>query len=275
MPRFSAALIGVLLLSSVAQAGVYEYADTTGFSIAQFASGTTPKQFAFPGAGGPLDMTRTTTVGTGLSLTTRTVTFSGTSPYDNPDWITGTRNFYGIVDSGTGASPVITLTSVFASPLQTNAFLVFTDVEFGEKIYVKAYDGASLIPYGNLAFTKWNGNSASGTSVNTNWNAEAGYSGLLVSGTPYGYSNPVVTLQSSQPISSIEYTIDMGSATNSLGFNYVVPVPEPSSMALATAASLVGAVWLRGRQRKHRTSRRRSPISTAGEAAPASRPACR
>lgn len=246
--RFFAALLGIVLVSSVAQAGVYEYADTTGFSIGQFASGTTPKQFAFPGAGGPLDMTRTTTVGTGLSLTTRTVTYSGTSPYNNPDWITGTRNFYGIVDSGTGASPIITFTSMFASPLQTDAFLVFTDVEFGEKIYVKAYDGESLIPYESLAFTKWNGGSTSGTSVNTTWNTEAGYSGILVSGTPYGFSNPVVTLQSLQPISSIEYTIDMGSAANSLGFNYVVPVPEPSTAALAAAAAFFGTVWLRGRR---------------------------
>lgn len=243
-PLAIAMLVGAAALP-VAAAQTYEYADTTGFTVALFPSGTTPKQFAFPGAGGPLDMTRTTTAGTGLSLTTRTVTYSGTAPYGNPDWITGTRDFYGIVDSGTGASPVITFTSGFASPLQTSAYLVFTDVEFGEKIYVKAYNGASLIPYGDLAFTKWNGNSTSGTSVNTTWNVEAGYSGLLLSGTPFGFSNPVVTLQSAQPISSLEYTVDMGSASNSLGFNFAVPVPEPTSAALVCVAAAAALAWRR------------------------------
>ncbi|MFM7243837.1 MAG: PEP-CTERM sorting domain-containing protein [Planctomycetaceae bacterium] len=171
-------------------------------------------------------MTRTSTVGTGLSLTTRTVTYSGSAPYNNPAWITG----------------------AFATPLQTSSYLVFTDVEFGKKITVKAHNGASLIPYGDLAFTKWNGNSTSGTSVNTTWNVEAGSSGLLLSGTPFGFSNPVVTLQSAQPISSLEYTIDMGSATNSLGFNFAVPVPEPATLGLAASAALGATMWLRRRR---------------------------
>jgi hypothetical protein len=232
----------------VAVAQTYDYADTTGFTINAFPSGTTPAPFAFPAAGGPIDMTRTTTLGTGLSLTTRTVTYSGSAPYDNPAWIAGTRNFFGINDSGTGANPVITFTSAFTAPLQTSSYLVFTDVEFGEKIYVRAYSGTSLIPFGDLAFTKWNGNSTSGTSVNTTWNVEAGYSGLLLSGTPFGFSNPVVTLQSAQPISSLEYTIDMGSATNSLGFNFAVPVPEPTTLTLAASASVGAMVWRRRRR---------------------------
>jgi hypothetical protein len=242
-----AAVLVIAVISLPAFGNVYEYADTTGFTISLFPSGTTPNSFAFPGAGGPLQMTRTTTVNTGLSLNTRTVTYSGSSPYDNPAWIAGTRNFYGIADSGTGTSPVMTFNTSFAAPLQTNAYLVFTDVEFGEKIYVKAYNGASLIPFGSLTFTKWNGNSTSGTSVNTTWNVEAGYSGLLVSGTPFGFSNPVVTLQSSEPISSIEYMIDMGSATNSLGFNFAVPVPEPSAVVLMAWAGLSAAAVLRRR----------------------------
>ncbi|MBM4011989.1 MAG: hypothetical protein FJ286_11515 [Planctomycetes bacterium] len=208
MARPSLALVACLLVSSAAVAQTYDYADTTGFTTSLFPSGTTPTQFAFPAAGGPIDMTRTSTVGTGLSLTTRTVTYSGSAPYNNPAWITGTRNFFGINDSGTGVNPVVTFSSAFTAPLQSSAYLVFTDVEFGEKIYVKAYNGASLIPFGDLAFTKWNGNSTSGMSVNTTWNVEAGYSGLLLSGTPFGFSNPVVTLQSTQPISSLEYMID-------------------------------------------------------------------
>jgi hypothetical protein len=248
--RISLCVVACLAICSAAVGQTYEYADTTGFRISDFPSGTTPQQFAFPGAGGPIDMTRTTTVGTGISLTTRTVTYSGSAPYNNPDWITGTRNFYGLVDSGTGSSPVVTFTSGFTSPLQTNAYLVFTDVEFGEKIYVKAYNGASLIPFGDLAFTKWSGNSSSGTSVNTTWNLEAGYSGLLLSGTPFGFTNPVVTLQSTQPISSLEYTIDMGSAANSLGFNFAVPVPvpEPTTLSLAASAALGATMWLRRRR---------------------------
>lgn len=246
VPVLAVLVAGALLPAANGQ--TYEYADTTGFTVAGFPSGTTPTQFAFPGAGGPIDMTRTSTVGTGLSLTTRTVTYSGSTPYDNPAWIAGTRNFFGINDSGTSATPVITFTGAFTAPLQTSSYLVFTDVEFGEKIYVKAYNGASLIPFADLAFAKWNGNSTTGTSVNTTWNTEAGYSGLLLSGTPFGFSNPVVTLQSSQPISSLEYTIDMGSATNSLGFNFAVPVPEPTSLALAASAALGVTIVLRRRR---------------------------
>lgn len=244
---FAVSVCVTLAATSAVVADTYEYADTSGFRISGFPSGTTPTQFAFPAAGGPIAMTRTTTANTGLSLTTRTVTYSGSSPYNNPDWITGTRNFFGIVDSGSGATPIITLTSGFASPLQTNAFLVFTDVEFGERIYIKAFNGASLIPFGDLTFAKWNGGSTSGMSVNTTWNSETGYSGLLLSGTPFGFSNPVVTLQSSQPISSLEYTIDMGSAANSLGFNFAVPVPvpEPSTIVLAASAGIVATTWLR------------------------------
>jgi hypothetical protein len=249
MRHLAPAITCVFLIAAVAAADIYEYADTSGFRIATFPSGTTPTQFAFPGSGGPIDMTRTSTAGSGLTLTTRTVTYSGSSPYNNPEWIAGTRDFYGIVDSGTSANPVISFTSAFASPLQTNAFLVFTDVEYGEKIYVKAYNGLNLIPYANLTFTKWNGNSTSGTSVNTTWNVEAGYSGILVSGTPYGFSNPVVTLQASEPISSVEYMIDMGPAQNSLGFNFVVPVPEPSTSSLAAIAGLGAVGWLRRRRR--------------------------
>ena len=55
----------------------------------------------------------------------------------------------------------------------------------------------------------------------------------------------MVTLQSSQPISSLEYTIDMGSASNSLGFNFAVPVPEPTTLALAASAGLSATMWLR------------------------------
>ena len=248
MSRIGLCAFACLFVSTVAVGQTYEYADTTGFRVSLFPSGTTPTQFAFPGAGGPIDMTRTTTVGTGISLTTRTVTYSGSAPFSNPDWIAGTRDFFGLVDSGTGTSPVVTFTSAFTSPLQTNAYLVFTDVEFGEKIYVKAYNGASLIPFGDLSFTKWNGNSSSGTSVNTTWNVEAGYSGLLLSGTPFGFSNPVVTLQSTQPISSLEYTIDMGSAANSLGFNFAVPVPEPTALSLAASVALGATMWLRRRR---------------------------
>ncbi|MFM1996265.1 MAG: hypothetical protein RLZZ111_652 [Planctomycetota bacterium] len=259
MVRLAFAFMVSVSLASIATAEVYQYADTNGFTIGLFPSGTTPSQFAFPASGGPIDMTRSTSTDTGLSLTTRTVTYSAASPYDNPDWIAGTRNFFGIVDSGTGSSPVMTFTSTFTAPLQSNSYLVFTDVEFGEKVYVRAYNDASLIPYADLTFTKWNGGDPNGTAVNTTWNPEAGFSGLLLSGTPYGFSNPVVTLQSSQPISGLEYMIDMGSATNSLGFNFAAPiaVPEPSAMALV-ATALVGTTA------RMRRRRRRAPTSGAG-----------
>lgn len=246
--RTATAILAALALMPAAYGGLYEYADTTGFTTGSFSSGSS-KQFAFPANGGPITMTRTTTVGTGLSLEQRTVTYSGSAPYDNPDWIAGTRSFYGIRDSGTGVNPVITVSGTFTNPLPITGFLVFTDVEYGEQISIKAYNGDSLIPFGDLTFTKWNGGSTSGTSVNTTWNTGAGLSGILVSGTPYGFSNPVVTLQSAQPISSFDYTIDMGSAINSLGFNFTVPVPEPATVTLAGVAGIAAAIRLRRRRR--------------------------
>jgi len=245
----SAIVASIALVPAAFGQIAYEYADTTGFTTGSFPSGT-PTPFAFPGNGGPLTMTRTTTVGTGVSLNRRTVTYSGSAPYNNPDWITGTRTFYGIADSGTGVNPVITFTGSFASPLPTTGYMVFTDVEYGEQVTIKAYNGAGLIPFGDLVFTKWNGGSTSGTSVNTTWNSGTGVSGILVSGTPFGFTNPVVTLQSAQPISSFEYTFDMGAASNSLGFNFTVPVavPEPATVALAATAGLAAVLRFRRRR---------------------------
>lgn len=244
------AIIAAVVLAPAASAAIYEYADTTGFTTGSFPS-TSSKQFAFPANGGPITMARTTTVGTGLSLEERAVTFSGSAPYNNPDWITGARSFYGIRDSGTSNNPTITITGTFTSPLPTAGYLVFTDVEFGEQVTVRAYNGASLIPFGDLTFTKWNGGSTSGTSVNTTWNSQGGASGILVSGTPYGFSNPVVTLQSSQPVSSFEYVFDMGPASNSLGFNFAVEVvPEPTTVALAAMAGVTAATIRMRRRRR-------------------------
>lgn len=244
--RLVAAVL-MLFLSGVAAAGtIYEYADTSGFRVGSFPSGVSPTSFAFPGAGGPISMTRTTTAGTGLSLTTRTVTYSSAAPYSNPDWIVGTRDFFGIADNGDGPGHTISFASDFSNSLQTTSYLVFTDVEYGESIAIKAYNGATLIPFGDLTFTKWNGGSSSGTSVNTTWSTYAGYSGLLASDRPYGYTNPVVTLQSAQPISRLEYMIDMGSATNSLGFNFVVSasseVPEVDPAGVGGVLAIVTGV---------------------------------
>jgi len=253
MPRhLVTTILAVVALTPAAFGVVYEYADTTGFTTAGFPSGTT-QAFAFPGNGGPIDMSRSSVAGTGLSLEVRSVTYSGSAPFNNPDWIAGSRNFYGIRDSGTLANPTVTISGTFTSPLPTTGYLVFTDIEFGEQITVSAFNGGSLIPYSDLVFTKWNGGSSTGTSVNTTWNTQGGATGILVSGTPFGFSNPVVTLQSTQPISSFQYVIDMGPATNSLGFNFTVPVvPEPGTMALAAIAGGVAVLRLR---RRRRTSR--------------------
>jgi hypothetical protein len=250
---FVAAMLLVVVSNGVTAGTIYEYANTTGFTVGAFPSGSTPTSFAFPASGGPIAMTRTSTSGTDLTLTTRTVTYSSASPYSNPDWIAGTRSFFGIADGGAGPGHTISFTSVFSSPLLSTSYLVFTDVEFGESIAIKAYNNASLIPFADLTFTKWNGRDPNGTTVNTTWSTSAGDTGILVSGTPYGFSNPVVTLQSSQPISSLEYTINMGSATNSLGFNFVVPtssVPEvdPAGMG-SVLALLTGTLGLLERRR--------------------------
>lgn len=251
--RLLVTILLAIVSASVKADTIYDYADTTGFTVGSFPSGSSPTSFAFPAAGGPISMTRTSTSLTALTLTTRTVTYSSAAPYSNPAWITGTRDFFGIVDGGGGPGHTISFTSVFSSPLLSTSYLVFTDVEFGESITIKAFNGASLIPFGDLAFTQWNGKDPNGATVNTTWSASSGNTGILVSSPPYGFSNPVVTLQSSQPISSVEYTIDMGSAANSLGFNFVVPtssVPEIDPGGMGSVLALVaGALGLLERRR--------------------------
>lgn len=267
--RLLVPIVLAMVSGSVMAGTVYEYADTSGFTVGTFPSGSSPTSFAFPATGGPISMTRTSTASTGISLTTRTVTFSSASPYGNPAWIAGTRDFFGVVNSATPSvtggievlgpafGHTITFNNAFHTPLEKDAYLVFTDVEYGEKIDVTAYDGSSVIPFSEMVFTKWNGASSSGLSVDTRWTSTAGITGTLASFPPFGFSNPVVTLQlksdSTMSISRIQYAIDMGNNTNSLGFNFVVPtssVPEIDPAGMGSVAALVtGALGLLERRR--------------------------
>jgi hypothetical protein len=96
---FSAALTAVG--SSQAFATTWVNPSTDGFSTLAL---NTPTPFAFPGTGGMV-MTRTSAVGSGVTLGTDTITYAATiSSYTNPDWVVGTRTYYK-VSFVSGATP--------------------------------------------------------------------------------------------------------------------------------------------------------------------------
>jgi hypothetical protein len=233
------ALAAVVAMGGLAaQAAVYDYATTTGYSA--LATGTTASATL---QGNAMTINVTSAVGGGVTLgTAKQFTFTGEPPVtslSNPDWVAGTRSFFDVTYNRTVTpDSTVAMEILFSQPLPASSYLVFVDFDAREVLNIKAYDqGNSLIANGVLAFTRQNGNTSNGSSLTyPTWDTLAGYTGSLVTGTFATTPEAVVSLQTSVGISRLQYEFDMnptGSITsNDVQFNFAVPVPEPTTLAL-------------------------------------------
>lgn len=238
-----------------AHAAVYDYATTTGY--AALTSGTT----ASATLQGNAVTINTGVPGGGITLgTAKQITFAGETPLtnvSNPDWIAGTRSFFEVgYQRTTTPDSSVAMEILFSQPLPASSYLVFVDFDAREVLNIRAYDqSSSLIANGVLTFSRQNGNTPDGALLTyPTWNTLGGSTGSLVTGTFATTLDPVVSLQTSVGISRLEYEFDMnptGSVTrNDLQFNFAVPVPEPSTLALAALGGIAGLVCLRAHRRQ-------------------------
>jgi hypothetical protein len=256
------ALASLALVTRHAVAESFVYASPTTFSTLNTGTQTT-----FGLADLTVTATRLSTFSgsNGLTLGSEVIVFPETNP-SNPPWVAGTRDMFRLrfnYGDGSTEAGTVTVQYAFSSPLSTAAYLVFADFDVKETMKIRAYDGGdSLIPFGSLSFTRENGRQPGGASLPLpTWSSEAGYSGVIAYGNNpiFSGADPVVTVQSSIPISRLVYESDNTPydtvANNDLYFNFAVPVaaavPEIDPQGLAGGLALLGgALGLLERRRR-------------------------
>lgn len=249
-PIFASAAVAWLLASGPARALEYDYATTAGYSA--LAAGDS----ASVSLQGNAVVIEAGPRGEGITLgTAKQFTFAGENPptaLSNPDWVAGTRGFFDVTydnDPGTNTlTSTVTLGITFSQPLPASSYLVFVDFDAREVLNIRAYDTSptpALLGHGALAFSRQNGNTTDGAALSYPvWSALEGYTGSLETGTFDTTPEAVVSLFTSTGISRLEYEFLMnptGSIIhNDVQFNFAVPVPEPSSLALLSVAAALG-----------------------------------
>jgi hypothetical protein len=239
---FSALGFSGVLLSPSTLAATYSYADVTGWDT---LSRNTPTVYSWKGIN-DLTVTRLGAISdAGMSLSQATVTFPAVNP-NNPEWIAGTRDFLQILyDSALGIDDTMSYRWDFANPLSAQDFMVFADFDFGEEILVDAYDtNNQLIPFSAFTFAQENGNDPNGSTYsNILFSDGSSFSSSVYLASPGldQVSNPIVTLQSSIPISRLEYFFLMDDqglniTNNSIRVNFATPVSEPTSTPEPTSS---------------------------------------
>lgn len=259
------AMIGGLLMNAdPTHADSFTYANPSTFGTLNTGTSTS---FAL----GDLSVTATrlsTFSGTnGLTLGRELITFPETSP-SNPPWVAGARDMFRLRfndNSNTTNDGSVTVQYAFSSPLSTSSYLIFADFDVRETLKIQAYDASdALIPFGSLAFARQNGRQPGGDSFTLpTWSGTTGYSGVIAYGNNpvSSWADPVVTLQSSVPISRLIYESDNDPynnvANNDLYFNFSTPVtavpeidPGHASGVVAIIAGYVGLVRRRRRDRR-------------------------
>lgn len=244
-------------LHSGAASAAYLYADPTGWTSLSVGGGSATQSWK-----GTNDLTVSVlnNADAGLTLGTQTLNFPSSSP-SNPEWIAGSRSFLNVAyDDITGTDDDVTFQFEFATSLSPQDYMVFADFDFGEEIYVNAYDASNnLIPFSAFTFQKENGLASGGsTYANINFLDGSPYSSSVHLQSPgtSSSSNPVVTLQSATPISRLEYSFVMDSqglsvGSNSIRVNFATAVPEPGTLAML----MTGLTLLAARKANRRVTR--------------------
>jgi hypothetical protein len=241
---------GCLVSLDRLQASTFDYADPANFSTLN-----TSTTASFSVGSIPFTATRLTSFAStnGLTLGREAITFPSTNP-SNPPWIAGTRDMFRLRfndTSNTTPDGSVTIQYDFSSALPVGSYLVFADFDVKELLKIQAYDSSnSLIPFASLSFARENGRDPGGASLTTpTWTSEVGYSGVLSYGNipSFSGSDPVVTVQSSIPISRLIYESDNDPYNNvnnnDLYFNFSVPtssVPEIDPAGTCSVLALIG-----------------------------------
>jgi hypothetical protein len=251
---FAAAIIMAAMTHSSA-AIIWTNPSTAGFSTLPL---NTPTPFTFLGTGG-MTMTRTSPLGSGVTLGTDSITYAATiGSYTNPAWVVGTRSYYEVSYASGSSAPytgsTVSYESQFAGGLGTSSRLVFVDFDAEEEVVIKAYDLANnLIPFASTSVLLSAGADSSPRFQDIEWASFAGATGRLRNIFNDSESNIVASISSSTSIARLVYEFDLNPDNDvsnpTIRFSYTAAVPEPGQVAasLLLIGGIGGYVFLKRR----------------------------
>jgi len=240
-PRLAASL--AFMSCAAASGTTWQFADTAGFSTLGLNS---PTSVNFRGTG-DMSITRTSALGTGLTVDTWNGTMNQTvGSGTNPDWVLGTRSYFELDWSGTGTGTV-SYEFQFNGGLAPSANLVFVDFDWGERVTIKAFDASNnLISFGGFSILMSPGGDSTPRYQDVSWAAGSGATGVLQNTNLDSESNIIASLSSATSIHRLVYEFDLASTsdtTATIRFNFAAApaaaVPLPGAAGLA-ACGLLG-----------------------------------
>jgi hypothetical protein len=204
-------------------------------------------------------MTRTSLLGSGVTLDTDSITYAATiGSYTNPAWVIGTRSYYEVSYASGSSSPyagsTVSYESQFAGGLATSSRLVFVDFDAEEEVVIKAYDLANnLIPFASTSVLLSAGADSSPRFQDIEWASFAGATGRLRNIFVDSETNIVASISSSTSIARLVYEFDLNPDNDvsnpTIRFSYAAAVPEPGQVAasLLLIGGIGGYVFLKRR----------------------------
>jgi hypothetical protein len=227
----------------VAKGDTWYNPSTAGFSSLAL---NTPTAFTFTGTGG-MTMTRTSALGSGVSLGTDTITYAATiNGYTNPDWVVGTRTYYEVSYASGSSAPyagsTVSYEIQFTGGLATTSKLVFVDFYAEEEVVIKAYDlSNNLISFASTSVLLSAGQDSSPRFQDIEWASFAGTTGRLRNINDDSESNIVASISSTTSIARLVYEFDMNPDNDvsnpNVRFSFAA-VPAPGAISLLAVAGL-------------------------------------
>jgi len=257
---FLSSLVLAVVLATETHASaevIWTNPSTAGFSTLPL---NTPTAFAFPGTGG-MTMTRTSEVGSGVTLGTETITYAATiGSYTNPAWVVGTRTYFDIDWRASSTTPfagsTVSYEVLFAGGLATTSQLVLVDFDRSESVIIKAYDlSNNLIPFVSTSVLLSAGQDTSPRFDDIEWASFAGATGRLRNIFQDSESNIIASINSSTSIEKLVFDFDMNPDNDRTGesvvrFSIAAAVPEIDPAGMGSVLALVtGALGLFERRR--------------------------